>query len=135
MNDLAHASFCGCLMAECLPTGFLVAPARIMWRRSLSQAAPLLQLGVFRLGLLEDRNVGISVFPASKEVLVGRSSFSGIAGESIGAGETNPRKCIERICRRYPPALQNPLILGRGVLSIPSLQVSLGTSVVSPITA
>ena len=30
-----------------------------------------LQLGVFRLGLLEHRNVGVGVFPEGEEILVG----------------------------------------------------------------
>ena len=38
--------------------------AKLVIRRSL-------QLGVFRLGLLEDRNVRVSVFPEGEEILVG----------------------------------------------------------------
>ena len=39
------------------------APAKLAIRCSL-------QLGVFRLGFLEDRDVGVGVFPESKEILI-----------------------------------------------------------------
>ena len=45
---------------------------------------PLLQLRVFRLGFLQDGNVGVGVFPKGKEVLVGRLGFCCLPLESIG---------------------------------------------------
>src|SRR5882762_5742631 len=36
----------------------------------------LLQLGVFRLGLLEDRDAGVSVFPADEKIPVGSLCLS-----------------------------------------------------------
>jgi len=50
---------------------------------SFRAASPLLQLRVFRLGFLQDGNVGVGVFPQPEEVFVGGERPS--AG-SIGIG-------------------------------------------------
>ena len=47
----------------------------------------LLQLRVLRLGLLQDGDVGIGVFPEGKEILIGGAAFGCVAGDSIGAGK------------------------------------------------
>src|SRR5438552_19207751 len=39
----------------------------------------LLQLRVLRLGFLQDRDVGVGVFPESEEILVGSAGFGRIA--------------------------------------------------------
>jgi hypothetical protein len=39
----------------------------------------LLQLGVFGLGLHEDGDIGIGVFPEGEEIIVGSVGFSGVA--------------------------------------------------------
>jgi hypothetical protein len=44
----------------------------------------LIQLGVLRLGLLEDREVGVSVFPQGEEVLVGHLCLGPIYGQDEG---------------------------------------------------
>jgi hypothetical protein len=51
----------------------------------------LLQLSVFRLGLLQDGNVGVRVFPEGEEILVGSFGFGGVAGEDVGTGQANMR--------------------------------------------
>jgi len=48
-------------------------------------SALLLQLSVFRLGLLQDRDVGIGIFPKREEVLVSDATFLGIALEGVSA--------------------------------------------------
>jgi hypothetical protein len=40
---------------------------------------------VFGLGLLEDGNVGIGVFPEREEILIGGAGFRGVALQCIGA--------------------------------------------------
>ena len=52
------------------------APAKLVTGRSL-------QLGVLRLGLLEDRDVGVGVFPQREEILIGRLGLGGVAREYI----------------------------------------------------
>jgi hypothetical protein len=45
----------------------------------------LMERGVFRFGLLENRDVRISVFPEGEEILVGSAGFRGVARERGGA--------------------------------------------------
>jgi hypothetical protein len=47
--------------------------------------AKLLQLGVFSLGLFENWDVGVGVFPQSKEILIGGLGFGFIARQSVGS--------------------------------------------------
>ena len=47
-----------------------------------------LQLRVLLLSFLQDGDVGVGVFPESKEVLILCMGFGCIALESVGAGET-----------------------------------------------
>jgi hypothetical protein len=49
------------------------------------QRRQLLQLRVFRFGLLEDGDVWVGVFPEGKEIL-SSASFLRIAGEGVGTG-------------------------------------------------
>src|SRR5215469_15636174 len=51
-----------------------------------------LQLCVLRLGLLEDGDVGVRVFPQRKKILISVAGLGCIALEHIGAGETKLRK-------------------------------------------
>ena len=50
-------------------------------------ASTLLELSVFRLGLLQDGEVGVGVFPEGEEVLV---SGAGL-GEGIGSWHGHPK--------------------------------------------
>jgi hypothetical protein len=47
----------------------------------------LLQLRVLRLGLLQDGDVGVGVFPEGKEVLIGGASFRGAALHREGSAQ------------------------------------------------
>jgi hypothetical protein len=44
-------------------------------------------LGHGTLGLLQDRDVGVGVFPQREEIIVGGLRLGGVAGESVGASE------------------------------------------------
>src|ERR1019366_10352785 len=57
----------------------------------------LLQLRVFRLGLLQDGHVGIGVFPESKEIPIGRAGL-------IAGGRVFGR--VERVSASQPQAGQ-----------------------------
>src|ERR1035437_8882167 len=48
----------------------------------------LLQLRVFRLGLLQDGHVGIGIFPESEEILICDTCFGRVALHGVSAGET-----------------------------------------------
>jgi hypothetical protein len=43
-----------------------------------SNRSELLQLRVLRLGLLQDRNVGVGVFPEREEIVVGAASLGSV---------------------------------------------------------
>ena len=47
----------------------------------------LLQLAVFGLGLLQDGDVGVGVFPAREEVLILSFCFAAVAFHRIGAAQ------------------------------------------------
>jgi len=46
----------------------------------------LLQLRVLRLGLLQDGDVGVGVFPERQKILIGRLGSGGVALHGRGAG-------------------------------------------------
>jgi integrase len=52
----------------------------------------LQQLRVLSLGCDENRNVGVGVFPESKEILVGRAGLSGVGLQRVGAPELQMRQ-------------------------------------------
>src|ERR1700704_3437534 len=73
--------------------------ARISARR-----AQLLQLRVLRFGLLQDRNVRISVFPEGEEILIRGAGFGGVPGDGVGATQLEMRQCADGyICRLLVP--------------------------------
>src|SRR5580704_13586157 len=47
----------------------------------------LLELGVFRFGFLEDGNIGVSIFPKGKEILIRSLCFRRIPGNGVGAAQ------------------------------------------------
>jgi hypothetical protein len=54
------------------------------------------ELGVLRLGLLQDGDVGIGVFPEREEILIGRAGFGRITLHGIGAGKSEAGQCATR---------------------------------------
>jgi hypothetical protein len=46
-----------------------------------------LQLGVFGLGLLQDGNVGVGIFPKREEILIRRLGFGSVALQHVAVGE------------------------------------------------
>jgi hypothetical protein len=51
----------------------------------------LLQLRVLRLGLNQDRDIRLRIFPQSEEILVSGLRFRDIAGQCIRAAQTRIR--------------------------------------------
>jgi hypothetical protein len=62
----------------------ILSDDRLNQNRSVLTGGDLLQLGVFRLGCLQDRDVCVSLFPQRKEVLVRRSGFRNVMCHRIG---------------------------------------------------
>jgi hypothetical protein len=73
-----------------------------------------LQLGVFRLGLLEDRDVGVGVFPEAKEILVGSLGLGLISGQDKRSAELQVRQRTDGIGGDDPAMTQNFLKLRSG---------------------
>ena len=53
----------------------------------------LRQLGVFRLGLRQDRDVGVGVFPQGEEILVGSLRLGWISGQRERSAQLQVRQC------------------------------------------
>ena len=62
---------------------------------SEGMATQLLQLRVLCLGFLQDGDIGVGVFPQSKEVLIGTFCLGGVVREGVGAGQTQVRQCAD----------------------------------------
>jgi hypothetical protein len=52
---------------------------------------PSLQFRVFRLGLLQDGEVGVGVFPEGEEILIGHLGFGGVSLQDISARKVEMR--------------------------------------------
>src|SRR5690349_12830526 len=89
----------------------------------------LLQSGVLRLGLLQDGNVGVGVFPEGEEVLIGVAAFGGRASKGIGSAQADMGKRISRCHRSQCSVAENPPKLGRGLLPSLSLKVNEASNV------
>jgi len=62
---------------------------RLCLRRFLNK---LLQLCVLRLGLLQDGDVGVGVFPEGEEIIVGGAGFDGVVLHGIGSADLEMRE-------------------------------------------
>jgi hypothetical protein len=69
-----------------------------LWPYHRARLWPLnsLQLRVLRLSLLQDRDVGVGVFPEGEEILVGGAGFGGVAGHRVGSAELKMGQCPDR---------------------------------------
>jgi hypothetical protein len=54
-----------------------------------------LQLGIIHLGLLQNGNVRVGVFPEREEIIVGSLRFGGVALHGLGAGELQMSESAE----------------------------------------
>src|SRR5437868_15325428 len=86
---------------------------------------PSLQLCVLRLGLLQDGNVGVGVFPERKEVLIGALCFGCVAVHCVGATKLKLRERTQRKIKHDTAMVQKLLELSRCRLTLTCKQVSL----------
>src|ERR1700722_12693514 len=71
--------------------------------RDARAPAELLQLRVLRLGVLEDRNIGVGVFPLGEEILVGGASFGSVSRKREAASQAEaPQRYVERRTEGWP---------------------------------
>src|SRR5215467_2913710 len=89
----------------------------------------LLQLRVLGLGLLQDGDVGIGVFPESEKILIGGLRPRGVVIEGISAAKLKMRQCPKHIVRYDRTVINDVLKFGCRLLSIPCLQIGLSSHV------
>ena len=72
----------------------------------------LLQLCVLRLGLLQDGDVGVGVFPKRQEVLIGGFCLGGVALNSVGTAELEMGECADGRVQHDSAMVEDSLELG-----------------------
>src|SRR6516164_499022 len=82
--------------------------------------AHLMQLCVFRLGLLQDGDVGVGVFPEGEEILIGGLCLGGVALHGVGTAELEMGKCSDGLVNDHAWPIQYFLKLGCGPPSLMS---------------
>jgi hypothetical protein len=91
--------------------------------RGHKSAWELLQFGVLCLGLLQDGDVRVGVFPEREEILIGRLGLGGVALHGVGASETEMCKGALRIILYDAPVLQDSLKFRGRFLALAQEQV------------
>ena len=76
------------LLRSIILAGYISLKPKPIRNRILKE---LLQFGVLGLGLLEDGDLRIGIFPDRQEILVRSSAFGGIALESVGTSQLEMR--------------------------------------------
>jgi hypothetical protein len=82
-----------------------------------------LQLRVLCLGLLQDGDVGVGVFPEGEEVLICRLGFGGVALQGVGATDLEMRECSDEFVYYNPTMVENLLKLGSGFAALRGLSL------------
>ena len=88
-----------------------------------------LQLGVFRLGLLEDRDVWVGVFPKSQEILIGSLGLGLIFRQSQRSAQLHVRQCAYGIADHNPAMTQNLLEFRGGCGSLAQGEIGLPANI------
>src|SRR5208337_700521 len=60
---------------------------------------PLLQFRVLGLGLFQDGDVGVGVFPEREKILIGGAGFGGVALHGVSARQSEAGQCTPRKVR------------------------------------
>ena len=96
---------------------------------ALQLAPNLLQFRKFCFGLLQDRNVGIGVFPGGQKILIRGPRFHRIALHSIGARQAEPGEHPKGRVAHHPAIINEFLKLCRGAVAVVEHQKSLATQI------
>src|ERR1700730_8920863 len=81
-------------------------------KRSGCAEAPLLQPGVLRLRLHQNRNVGVGVFPEREEILVGSLRLDLVCRQSESSAQLQVRQCTDGIRAHDATMIEKLLKLG-----------------------
>ena len=105
----------------------------------VSQCMGSLQLGVLRLGLLQDGDVGVGVFPEREKILVGgeRPDAGGIGIRSlrrsrlqgVGTSHSQMRQRSRPAVPDDTAVVENLLKLGGGRTALPSRKIRLAANI------
>jgi len=68
----------------------------------------MVQPGVLGLGLLEDGDVGVGIFPEGQEILVSGAALASVPCQAIGAGQTEMRQGTDGLVRNHTGVVDNP---------------------------
>jgi hypothetical protein len=89
----------------------------------------LLQLGVFRLSLVENRDIGIGIFPESEEILVSGLRLDRISRQSERPAELQARQCSDGIAAHDSTMIENSLEVARRFGALVCCQMGLATHI------
>src|SRR5689334_7392935 len=98
-----------------------------LYRRTIHKTRdPLsMKLGVFRLGLLEDRDIRVAIFPEVEELLISSPCLDLISRQSERPAKFQARQCADGLTTRGPGMIENFLKLRRGQNAFPGCQIRL----------
>jgi hypothetical protein len=88
----------------------------------LSKESP--QFYVLGLGLLEDGDVGVGVFPQREKILISSLRFRAIASQGIRAAKPKMRECGQRLISDHACMVENFLKLGNSCGTLLGCQIS-----------
>src|SRR5438552_78598 len=98
-------------------------------KQSCSGSRASLQLRVLRLGLLQDGDVGIGVFPLAEKILVRALRFGGVACHRVGTSESDMRECPQREIQDDTTMIEEFLELGSGCRAVVCHEMGLAAQV------
>ena len=88
-----------------------------------------MQLCELHVGLLEDGNIGVSIFPEREEIVVGGAGFGGVAHEGVGAGEAEVGERADGFVGYHASPIEDFLKLGSGLGALMSGEKSLAANI------
>src|ERR1700690_3323112 len=93
------------------------------------ELAHLIQLFVFGPGLLQDRDVGVGIFPDGEEILVRSAGRAHISGKSACPRQPEVGQSAERKIHDHPRMVNDLLKFCCSLASLASSQISLSTKI------
>ena len=89
----------------------------------------LLQLCVLRLGLLQNRNVRVCIFPERKEILIGGFRLGLVTRQCLSPAESHVRESANRIADHDPAVIENFLEFRSGLGALMCRQIGQATDI------
>src|SRR5208283_5517580 len=105
-----------------------IVPSRWVTQGELNaqfHRSPSPQLHVLRLGLLQDRDVGVGVFPQGEKVLVGSFRLGSVALQGVGATKAKMCQRTDGFVHHDSTMVEDFLKLGGGFATLMHGQIGL----------